>query len=803
MLLHRRTIRASLKSWCIEALSRVDLRPAPHHELLIDRLTAIERGDITRLMVLMPPGSAKSTYVSTLFPPWYLARHPSDAIVAASHTSELSERFGRRVRNIINEHAATLNIALAPDIQAANQWETTVGGEYFAVGVLGAVTGRRADCLPGNTILHSLDGPVAIKNVELSSTPCYVLSYERRNSRPAYRRVVAIARRYADQLWRIRTASGRVVEATGNHRIFTARGWTLASRIAVGDVLLSAMWNGDPARGGRCSQGGSEGQDAHLLQSSLPRVGQDQERLPQLWQASAARQNMLEGMSSGTVDASWSETAARTDAPNLRELRDSVPEPPELEGPVLWEAVRRHSACREDERPEQSWLQAWARHDRAGIEPGLVCGEASYLGPRRHEVRGLLGGHGFTGPSHQPHPERSSLGEPRLSLPPVSPQASCSGEVDTFDDPVAMVERVCRDEIVYDIQVEGTQCFFANGILVHNCVIIDDPVKSRLEADSETIRARVWEWWKADLLTRLKPGAKIVLVMTRWHEGDLGGMLLDEMNAGGRHWEVLKLPMEAELNDAMGRAPGEPLWPEWFTDEMRADAKRDSRTWSALYQQSPAPATGIYFERDWLRPANSVPRREDMRIYGGSDYAVTADGGDWTVHVVIGVDPDYRLWLLDLWRGQTASDAWIEALCDMILQWKPIGWAEEQGQIKAGVGPFLDRRQRERRAFVARRQFPTRGDKAVRAQSIRGRIAMDGLHYAASAPWRAAFESELMTFPAGKHDDQVDALGLVGQLLDVMIPGQLPKPKPAPVDSWAKAFERSSREGAPEGWRVA
>ena len=105
-------------------------------------------------------------------------------------------------------------------------------------------------------------------------------------------------------------------------------------------------------------------------------------------------------------------------------------------------------------------------------------------------------------------------------------------------------------------------------------------------------------------------------------------------------------------------------------------------------------------------------------------------------------------------------------------QWKPIGWAEEQGQIKAGVGPFLDRRQRERSAFVARRPFPTRGDKAVRAQSIRGRMALDGLHYLASAPWRAEFEAELMSFPAGKHDDQVDALGLVGQLLDIMVPGR-------------------------------
>ena len=89
--------------------------------------------------------------------------------------------------------------------------------------------------------------------------------------------------------------------------------------------------------------------------------------------------------------------------------------------------------------------------------------------------------------------------------------------------------------------------------------------------------------------------------------------------------------------------------------------------------------------------------------------------------------PDGRLWLLDLWRGQTASDQWIESFCDLVRQWRPIGWAEEQGQIKAGVGPFLERRMSERGAFVARRPFPTRGDKAVRAQSIRGRMALDGL----------------------------------------------------------------------------
>jgi hypothetical protein len=74
---------------------------------------------------------------------------------------------------------------------------------------------------------------------------------------------------------------------------------------------------------------------------------------------------------------------------------------------------------------------------------------------------------------------------------------------------------------------------------------------------------------------------------------------------------------------------------------------------------------------------------------GASDYAVTADGGDYTVHVVVGIDPEWRMYVLDLWRAQESADKWIEAFCDLVQYWKPIGWAEEQGQIRAGVGPFL------------------------------------------------------------------------------------------------------------------
>ncbi len=314
---------------------------------------------------------------------------------------------------------------------------------------------------------------------------------------------------------------------------------------------------------------------------------------------------------------------------------------------------------------------------------------------------------------------------------------------------------------------------------------IDDPIKGRKEADSDLTRKSTIEAYQDDVLTRLKPGGSLMLTQTRWNLGDLAGSILPEDYDGrsgmiecrdGNIWEVICVPAQAErLDDPLERKVGEYIWPEWFPADHWEPFKRIPRTWSALYQQRPSPETGDYFERDWLKTYSLAPPRATLNIYGASDYAVTADGGDYTVHVIVGIDPEGRLYVLDMWRGRTSSDLWVEAFCDLVLKWKPIGWAEETGQIKSGVGPFLQRRMLERGAFVARKAFPTRGgDKAVRAQSIRGRIALQGLYLPQEAPWLSDLISEMMSFPVGVHDDQCDALGLIGQLLDLM------QTKPAP-----------------------
>jgi predicted phage terminase large subunit-like protein len=323
----------------------------------------------------------------------------------------------------------------------------------------------------------------------------------------------------------------------------------------------------------------------------------------------------------------------------------------------------------------------------------------------------------------------------------------------------------------------------------------DDLFGSREDAYSETIREKRWDWYRDDFCGRLKPGAKRILMNTRWHEEDVAGREIQRIQAGIVRGRIIDLPAKADQNDVLGRSAGEYLWDDPtgynYGAFLRAREREVSpMMWSALYQQRPAPEEGDYFKTEWLRPYDKAPARDTLRIYGGSDYAVTADGGDYTVHAVVGVDPQGRMYLLDLWRKQAASDEWIESFCDLVREWKPTEWAEEQGQIRAGVGPFLDRRMRERTAYVYRRQFPTRGDKAVRAQSIRGRMALDGLYVPHTAGWYADFRSELLSFPAGKHDDQVDAMGLVGQLLDTIMTGNaLPGPQAPKKPDDYRAFQ--------------
>ena len=302
--------------------------------------------------------------------------------------------------------------------------------------------------------------------------------------------------------------------------------------------------------------------------------------------------------------------------------------------------------------------------------------------------------------------------------------------------------------------------------------IIDDPIKGREEADSELTRDKIWEWYLADLRTRLKPDAAIVLIQTRWHEDDLAGRILREET--DEKWDVLCLKALADGDDPMGRDEGEALWPDWMPrDKLLTEKKiQTARNWSALYQQEPTPDEGAYFSKSWMRYYDEIPELDKLHIYGASDYAVSAGGGDYTVHGIVGVDEQDDIYILDWWRQQTSSDVWIEAFLDLVDHYKPLIWAEESGQIIKSLGPFIEKRQHERRIYCNREQFASTADKMSRARSIQARMAMGKVYFPRRKMWVSDLESEILSFPAGKHDDQIDVLSLFGRMLDQMIPRQ-------------------------------
>lgn len=323
--------------------------------------------------------------------------------------------------------------------------------------------------------------------------------------------------------------------------------------------------------------------------------------------------------------------------------------------------------------------------------------------------------------------------------------------------------------------------------------LIDDPLKDREDAESQRMRDRLWNWYSSVVQSRL-PRA-IVIIQTRWHEDDLIGRLLDDP-AQAAQWTILHHPAISK---------GQALWPERYPIEQ-LERVRDSmrpRDWSALFQGEPAPEEGDFFQESWFQWYDRAPAH--MHRYGASDYAITAKDGDFTVHGVCGVDPNDDLYILDIYRDQVDSMQAVESGLDMMQRHKPMAWVEEKAQIEKAIGPFLNKRMRERKINTFRVQLPTTGDKMARAQSFRARASQGRVYLPRHAPWVADMLSELLLFPNGRNDDQVDVCGLFGRVLDSLTKAQMPEgpaaPKPLTLDDAIAQDEawRNKQDGRMHG----
>jgi predicted phage terminase large subunit-like protein len=287
-------------------------------------------------------------------------------------------------------------------------------------------------------------------------------------------------------------------------------------------------------------------------------------------------------------------------------------------------------------------------------------------------------------------------------------------------------------------------------------IVIDDPVKNAEQASSPTYREKAWEWYQSTLYTRLEPGGALILMMTRWNQGDLAGKIIEEMNNGGERWETVNLPAIAEPGDMLHRAPGTPLWPDRFS---LADLDRIRRTvgsyhWAALYQQRPTPQEGGMFKRQWFEIVDDYPRH--CRAVRRWDLAASVQKGDWTSGLKLGI-LDGVCYVIDL-QHVRENPAGVEALVRQTAAGDGIATMirMEQEPGSSGVNT-IDNYARRVLVGYNFKGVPSTGPKEVRAQPVSA-AAEAGNVKLVRGPWNGVFLDEVSMFPNGDHDDIVDVL---------------------------------------------
>jgi predicted phage terminase large subunit-like protein len=294
-------------------------------------------------------------------------------------------------------------------------------------------------------------------------------------------------------------------------------------------------------------------------------------------------------------------------------------------------------------------------------------------------------------------------------------------------------------------------------------ILIDDPVKSQAEADSPAARDHLWSWFRSDLTTRLKPGGRILLIMTRWHPDDLGGRILEGPDA----WRTLRLPALAEAGDPMGRAPGEALWPEWESAEALARKRAivGERAFAALFQQDPRPRTGRLFLPARIPIVDDPVTAVAVRAWDLAATAQTAGRDpDFTVGLKLGRDAGGQFVVLDVVRlrgGPHEVEQAIVATAAADGSAVAIGLPQDPGQAGRAQIRYLTARLAGHRVVAS----PETGAKETRAMPVASQANAGNLALR-RAPWNRALLEELQDFPHGAKDDQADALSRAFSLLN-------------------------------------
>jgi predicted phage terminase large subunit-like protein len=332
-------------------------------------------------------------------------------------------------------------------------------------------------------------------------------------------------------------------------------------------------------------------------------------------------------------------------------------------------------------------------------------------------------------------------------------------------------ELVADNKAADDWSLTNGSTYMAGGILAGitgnraDLLVIDDPIKGREEADSVTIREKVWEEYKSSLRTRLKPNGAIVIIQTRWHEDDMAGRILPPDWCGqsgwvtgrdGERWYVICLPAQCEReDDPLGRQIGEWLWTDWFSPAHWEQERRTqgSRNWDALYQQRPRPQEGGMFKEAWARRYGTAPAKPTMIVQSVDTAFKPGQLNDPSVVETWAITPA-GYYLLHVWRDRVEYPRLKRTVLSLAERFKPNALLIEDKA--SGQSLIQDLREVKNPPPVI--AIEPEGDKLTRANAVSPMVEAGLVFLPQAADWLADFESEVFAFPLSTHDDQVDAL---------------------------------------------
>lgn len=791
-----------------------------------------------------------SEIVSRNFPAWHLGQYPHHELIACSYNLDLAITFSRKVKQVIEDPQFA---PLFPDLQtdptnwSASEWMLLNGGGYLAAGVGGGITGRGAHCFPAGTLVHTETGPVDIADLVHLLDSVRVWSYNPSTSQAELRHVEAFSAQNSADLYEVRTCSGRVIRATGNHPFYTAEsGYKPARDLAVGDTLYvyapestgqhavqivlpgAAKSAGDadlplvlrdiPAAAVRGREGSAARDDGFVLQRSVfggaPRGEKSAEVRGVPGADTIQPAKILQPGMQGIVEKA--RAAAHVVSGVFRALSAAAQDL--LAG--LRKQTTQHSAARGGQRelPARAGVPGAVRQD---APTDTDAGQESLCGVQRE---------GGTGASLRREQAQQRAGKSGLAVQEVSPGAPQVGR-----DTVSVVTRISSGPVrVYDIQVEENHCFFANDVLVHNCLLIDDPVKSAEEADSQLVLEKIWEWYGATAYTRLAPGGGVLLIQTCWSDLDLAGRIQQAMkddpefdrftiikypaiaeeyeyrNATTR--EIVRSPQPLTISEIITqdlellREPGQALHAERYDEKKLAAIKRTlpQRFWNALYQQNPVPDDGAYFKGEWFRYYETPPLSE-CNVFQAWDFAISEkNSNDYTVGSCSLQDYDDTLHFADLQRFRS-GDAFqiVEAMLTMAKRWynPSLIIGVEDGQIWRAIAALLHKRMRELKFYPTVQVLKPIQDKQARGRVLQGRMQQGKVAFPSpdKAPWVDTLRHEFLRFPAGVNDDIVDSCAWNAQLAVGTTPPRRPEPKK--LKSWKDRI--GGRDGSSNSHMVA